>query len=75
MPSTEIPEVMKRRGRVTVFAAAVAACVIDVATGGWGLGWSFDGTPVDQAQHEACWPRHHATHASAHDWIFTCSAQ
>jgi hypothetical protein len=70
MPSTETPEVMKRRGRVMVFAAAVAACVVDVATGGWG--WSFEGTPVDQAQHEACWLRKHATPASAHDWIFTC---
>jgi hypothetical protein len=40
------------------------------ATGGWGFGRFIDGTPVDEAQHETCFPCHQA-HAKGHDFVFT----
>jgi len=40
------------------------------ATGGWGFGRFIDGKPVDEAQHETCYPCHQA-YAKAHDLVFT----
>ena len=39
-------------------------------TGGWGFGRFIDGKPVDEAQHETCFPCHQA-YAKAHDLVFT----
>jgi hypothetical protein len=40
------------------------------ATGGWGFGRFIDGKPVDEAQHETCFPCHEAR-AKGHDLLFT----
>lgn len=40
------------------------------ATGGWGFGRFIDGKPVDQAQHETCFPCHQAL-VKGHDFVFT----
>jgi Cytochrome P460 len=40
------------------------------ATGGWGFGRFIAGKPVDQAQHETCYPCHQA-YAKDHDLVFT----
>jgi hypothetical protein len=39
-------------------------------TGGWGFGRFIDGKPVDEAQHETCFPCHQA-YAKGHDFVFT----
>jgi hypothetical protein len=40
------------------------------ATGGWGFGRFINGKPVDQAQHETCFPCHQAR-VAGHDFVFT----
>jgi Cytochrome P460 len=40
------------------------------ASGGWGFGRFIDGKPVDEAQHETCFPCHDAS-AKGHDLLFT----
>jgi hypothetical protein len=40
------------------------------STGGWGFGRFIDGKPVDEAQHETCFPCHQAN-VKAHDFVFT----
>ena len=40
------------------------------ATGGWGFGRFINGRPVDEAQHETCFPCHEAR-AKGHDMLFT----
>jgi hypothetical protein len=40
------------------------------ATGGWGFGRFINGKPVDEAQHETCFPCHQAN-AGGHDYVFT----
>ena len=40
------------------------------STGGWGFGRFIDGKPVDEAQHETCFPCHDAD-AKGHDRVFT----
>jgi hypothetical protein len=40
------------------------------ATGGWGFGRFINGKPVDEAQHETCFPCHEAS-AKGHDLLFT----
>lgn len=40
------------------------------ATGGWGFGRFIDGKPVDDAQHETCFPCHEAR-VKARDFVFT----
>jgi hypothetical protein len=39
-------------------------------TGGWGFGRFIDGKPVDDAQHETCFPCHEAR-VKARDFVFT----
>jgi len=39
-------------------------------SGGWGFGRFHDGKPLDEAQHETCFPCH-AANAKAHDLVFT----
>jgi hypothetical protein len=40
------------------------------STGGWGFGRFINGKPVDEAQHETCFPCHSAF-AKAQDFVFT----
>jgi Cytochrome P460 len=40
------------------------------ATGGWGFGRFINGEPVDEAQHETCFPCHEVS-SKAHDLLFT----
>lgn len=40
------------------------------STGGWGFGRFINGKPVDEAQHETCFPCHEA-YAKEHDLVFT----
>jgi hypothetical protein len=40
------------------------------STGGWGFGRFINGKPVDEAQHDTCFPCHKA-YAKEHDLVFT----
>ena len=40
------------------------------STGGWGFGRFVEGKPVDEAQHETCFPCHQAN-VKGHDFVFT----
>lgn len=44
------------------------------STGGWGFGRFINGKPVDEAQHETCFPCHQAL-VHDHDYVFTRYAQ
>jgi len=59
---------------VTGAATTVQVMVKDskryAATGGWGFGRFIGGKPVDEAQHQTCFPCHEAN-VKGHDFVFT----
>jgi hypothetical protein len=57
-------------GRATTVQVMVKDSKRYAATGGWGFGRFIDGIPVDEAQHQTCFPCHEA-HAKSHDLVFT----
>ena len=61
-------------GRATTVQIMVKDSKKYAASGGWGFGRFIDGKPVDEAQHETCFPCHSAF-AKQHDFVFTRYAQ
>jgi hypothetical protein len=57
-------------GAATTVQVMVKDSTRYAATGGWGFGRFIDGKPVDEAQHETCWPCHQSR-VRNHDYVFT----
>jgi hypothetical protein len=56
-------------GRATTVQVMVKDSKRYAATGGWGFGRFIDGKPVDEAQHQTCFPCHEAN-TKLHDFVF-----
>ena len=57
-------------GQATTVQVMVKNSVKYATTGGWGFGRFIEGKPVDDAQHETCFPCHEAR-VKGRDFVFT----
>jgi hypothetical protein len=69
VPSTEIEGAFVP-GHTTTVQIMVKDAKKYASTGGWGFGRFIDGKPVDEAQHQTCFPCH-AANVKGHDFVFT----
>lgn len=69
VPSTEMEGAFVP-GPTTTVQIMVKDAKKYASTGGWGFGRFIDGKPVDEAQHQSCFPCH-AANVKGHDFVFT----